>query len=262
MTMSKTPVVARPRLITPSVIVAVLVAAACMFALSATVASAAKVQLRVEGAKKTHFNGTVDAKKGTLPGGTDDAEGCRANDTAVPFTEANPLTALLAAFGAKKLETSGTFFSFGTMLCTINGERPKDAMAGWLVRINQQDSTRPAGYATATDKLKKGDRVLVYYSPGFGAFTDAYELTGPRTVRAGKKVRFRVAAYSTATDKRSWPAKVLVSGGGAKARTAKNGRVTLRFKRAGRFLVRATGKKAVRGSLQVRVLKAKKKSKK
>jgi hypothetical protein len=217
-------------------------------ALFASTAQAAVVKLRVEGAKRTHFNGVVKTDGGWVPGGVDNPTGCRANSTPASFTKPNPLTALVAALGAKKVASSGTQFDWGTMLCSVAGEAPKDAAGGWLVRINQQDSTRKQGYATATDELKSGDSVLFYLSPSFGHFTAALELTGPKTVRAGSRAKLRVASYATANDAKTWANGARVSGAGASGKTAANGRVTLRFKRPGRKLIRATAGGAVRGT--------------
>jgi hypothetical protein len=233
-------------------LVLAIVAALSLLALAPS-AQAVKVKVRIEGAKKTHFNGTVRTSGGAVPGGVDNATGCRANATPAEFSKANGLTALVSALGAKKVATSGTFFGWGTMLCSVAGEAPEDAAGGWYVRINQQDSTRPAGFATATDELKNGDSVLFYYSPGFGHFAAALELTGPRTVRAGKKVTLRVASYATANDAKTWAAGARVAGGRASGKTGADGRVKLRFRRTGRQLIRASASGAVRGSIWITV---------
>ncbi|MBJ7355449.1 MAG: hypothetical protein JHC98_11550 [Thermoleophilaceae bacterium] len=235
---------------------AVLIALTAIFvftALGASTASAISVKLRVEGASTTQFNGTVNTGPRFVPGGVDDPTGCRANGTGQSFSSPNGLTALTDALGDGNVGTSGTFFSFGTLLCKVNSEIPTTAGGGWLFRINQTDSTAPNGYVTGTDPLSDGDKVLIYLSPSYGYFSSALELRLPEAAKPGQPVTGFVDSYSTADDSKSLGTGVTVSGGGASATSDANGGVSLTFPTAGRYLVTATRSGAIRGSQWVTV---------
>jgi hypothetical protein len=232
----------------------------CSLALTATAgaASEAKIKIRVEGAKKTHFNGKVATGGGTVPGGTNSAN-CPANTESNVFTKPNPLTALVAAVGSNGLTTSGKQYGWGIMLCSVKGETVSDSefsrSGGWLVRINQKDSTLPAGFATATTDLKSGDSVLIFKSPGYGVLSSSLELTGPSKVKKGRKATFKVASYALANDVRTAGAGLKVKVGRYSGKTNSKGQVKIKLKKAGRFLARVSGPGAIRGTTWVTVKK-------
>jgi hypothetical protein len=227
-------------------------AAALLLMLWATAAGATTVHLRVEGASATHFSGDVDTSPGDVPGAPD-RPACRSNTTPATFSSANPITAVRDALGAGKVTTSGTFYNWGTMLCSVDGEFPADVNGGWLVRINQQDTTAPGGYVTATNPLSDGDSVVLFLSPAWGFYSSSLELHLPAEARPGEPVTGWVDSFSMATDAKSPAASVNVSGGGASAQTGVDGSFRIAFPATGRYLVTAGAAGAVRGSQWVTV---------
>ncbi len=233
-------------------LVALLATTITILAVLAAGAAAATVKLRIEGATTTHFNGSVTTAARSVPGAPD-SPACRANETPATFTTPNTITAVADALGAGNVTTSGTHYGWGTMLCSIAGEAPVDANGGWLVRINQQDSTAPNGYVTATDPLSNGDSVVLFLSPAWGHFTSSLELILPAEVKTGQSVVGHVDTYDMTTDAKAPAAGVAVAGGAASATSAADGSVQLSFPAAGRYLVTAEKSGAVRGSQWVTV---------
>ncbi|MBJ7458068.1 MAG: hypothetical protein JHD02_02655 [Thermoleophilaceae bacterium] len=232
-----------------------LIALAAILTLAAfgsATASAITVNLRVEGASATQFSGPVTTNARTVPGGTD-TPACRADSTAPVFASPNSFTAVADALGDANIATSGGFYGWGTLLCGINGEFPADTLGGWLVRINQQDSTAPNGYVTAADPLTDGANVLVFLSPSYGHFSSSLELRLPATAKPGVPVSGFVDSFDTSTDVKSAASGASVSGPGSSATAGDDGSFTMTFPSAGRFLVNATSKGAVRGSQWVTV---------
>lgn len=233
-----------------------LVVAACALVLaSAITASAATVHLRIEGATKTQFNGDVTTNGRSVPGGVDRPE-CRSTTTARDFPAANGLTAVADALGEANMSTSGTQYGWGTMLCSANGEFPASTTAGWLFRLNQQDSTTPNGYVTGTDPLSNGDSLLIYMSPSYGYFTSSLELKLPNTANPGVPVTGYVDSYDTGTDVKSTGPGAAISGGGASSTSGADGSFSITFPTAGKFLVTAERDKSIRGSQWVTVSEA------
>lgn len=240
---------------TPSRIHAALIALAVLIVSLVAVSSASaavNVHLRVEGATTTHFSGDVTTDAGSVQGATDRPE-CRSNLTPATFATPNAITAAASAVGAANVTTSGTHYGWGTMLCSVNGEFPADANGGWLVRINQQDSTAPNGYVTATDPLSNGDSVVLYMSPAYGHFNASLELRLPATAKPGVPVTGYVDSFSTANDAKTPGSGVAISGGGASATSAADGSFQLTFPSEGKFLVAANKASAIRGSQWVTV---------
>jgi hypothetical protein len=247
MTMKKALTPLKPR--------AVLIALAAIFILTvigASTASAITVNLRVEGATKTQFSGAVTTTARTVPGGTDRPE-CRANSTAPNFATPNAFTAIADAVGDGNIATSGGYYGWGTLICGVNGEFPADTLGGWLVRINQQDSTAPNGYVTAADPLTDGSSVLVYLSPSYGALSSSLELRLPTTAKPGVPVSGFVDSFDNSTDAKSPGNGAAVSGGGASATAGSDGAFSITFPNAGKFLVNANASGSVRGSQWITV---------
>ncbi len=215
-------------------------------------ANAITVNLRVEGATKTLFSGSVVTGGRSVPGSTDRPE-CRANTTPASFASPNTFTAIADAVGESNIASSGTYYGWGTMLCAVNGEFPADTIGGWLVRINQQDSTAPNGYVTAADPLTEGSSVVAFLSPASGAFDSSLELRLPTTAKPGVPVGGFVDSFDTATDVKSSGSGAAVTGGGANATAGADGGFSITFPSEGKFLVNATASGAVRGSQWVSV---------
>lgn len=212
--------------------------------------AAVTVDLRVEGLHTTQFNGTVTTDARSVPGSTD-TPACRANAEPAAFSVPNSITAVADALPG--VATSGTFYGWGTMLCTANGEGPADANAGWLVRINQQDSTAPNGYVTATDPLSNGDSVIVYMSPTYGYFSASLDLRLPATAKPGQPVTGYVNSFDTATDARSPGIGATIVGAGGTASSRADGSFEITFTTPGRHLVTAEKAGAIRGSQWVTI---------
>lgn len=234
--------------------VALLALAAVMTVagLGAANASAINVQLRVEGATKTLFSGSVSTAARSVPGSTDRPE-CRANTTPATFASPNTFTAIADAVGESNIASSGTYYGWGTMLCAVSGEFPADTLGGWFVRINQQDSTAPNGYVTAADPITEGSSVVAFLSPAYGAFTSSLELRLPTSAKPGVPVSGFVDSFDTGTDAKSSGSGASVSGGGASATAGADGGFSITFPAEGKFLVNASAANAVRGSQWVTV---------
>ncbi len=227
-------------------------AAIVLIAAFAPSAWAANVNLRIEGSSLTHFNGDVTTEARSVPGGADRPE-CRSNETPANFKSPNTLTAVADALGDANMSSSGTYFDWGTIVCSVNGEFSPDNLGGWYVRINQQDSTAPNGYVLATDPLSNGDRVVLFYAPSFGVFTASLEVKLPAEVKPNEPVTGYVDSYSTSTDAKSPAAGASISGGGATASSGADGSFQITFPTAGKYLVRAEKASAIRGSQWVTV---------
>jgi len=221
--------------------------------LGAANASAINVNLRVEGATKTLFSGSVSTAARSVPGSTDRPE-CRANTTPAAFATPNTFTAIADAVGDSNIASSGTYYGWGTLLCAVSGEFPADTLGGWLVRINQQDSTAPNGYVTAADPLTEGSSVVAFLSPAYGAFTSSLELRLPLTAKTGVPAGGFVDSFDTSTDAKSPGSGAAVYGGGASTTAGADGGFSITFPTAGTYLVHAAAPNAVRGSQWVTVI--------
>lgn len=227
-------------------------AAITVLAIAASTATAASVHLRVEGATKTYFSGDVTTNARSVPSGVDQPF-CRADGNPSSFATANTITALADAIGDAKVGTSGTFYGWGTLLCSVDGEAPADKNGGWLVRINQQDSTSPNGYVTATDPLSDNDSVVLFFSPEYGHYSSSLELRVPAQARPGQAVTGYVDSFDASTDVKSIGVGAAISGGGANATSGADGSFQITFPTEGKFLVTASKSGAIRGSQWVTV---------
>lgn len=237
-----------------SVVVAVVAMAftlSMVLALGAASASAVNVDLRIEGESVTHFNGVVNTGPRSVAGGVD-SPSCRANGTANDFAEPNALTAAADALGTA-VTTSGTFYGWGTLLCSVNGEAVPSTLAGWLIRINNKNNTAPGGYVTATTELSEGDSVLFYMSPEYTSFSSSLDVQAPATAAPGQPFTIYVDEYEHTGDTKSPAAGVSIHSTGVATTTAANGTATISLPSSGRFLVTANKSGAVRGSAWVTV---------
>ncbi|MFT4048683.1 MAG: carboxypeptidase-like regulatory domain-containing protein [Solirubrobacterales bacterium] len=225
----------------------IAIAAITMLALAASTAAAVNVHLRIEGQSKTYFSGDVDTTAGSVAAAADQPN-CRSNGTASVFANPNTITAAAAALGGDKVGTSGTFYSWGTLVCNVDGEASTDSNGGWLVRINQQDSTSPNGYVLATDPLSNNDSVVLFFSPSYGYYTASLELNLPATAKPGQTITGYVDSYNTADDTKSAGSGVSVTGGASSTTSASDGSFQITFPAAGRYLVSANKSGALRGS--------------
>ncbi len=222
-----------------------------VLALGVATASAVNVKLRIEGSSTTHFNGIVNTGPRSVAGGVD-SPNCRANGTANAFAEPNALTAAADALGSA-VTTSGTFYGWGTLLCSVNGEAVPSTLAGWLIRINNKNNTAPGGFVTATTPLSEGDSVLFYMSPEFATFSSSLDIAAPVTAQPGQPFTILVDEYEHAGDTKSPAAGVSIHSTGVATTTAANGAATISLPSSGRFLVTASKAGAVRGSAWVTI---------
>lgn len=222
-----------------------------LLAVFAASASAINVKLRIEGDTTTQFNGAVSTGPRSVAGGVD-SPNCRANGTPNDFTEPNALTAAADALGSA-VTTSGTFYGWGTLLCSVNGETVPSTLAGWLIRINNKNNTAPGGFVTATTKLEEGDSVLFYMSPEFTTFGSSLEIKAPANAAPGQPITVLVDEYEHSGDTKSAASGVSVKAGGSSTTTAVDGSATLTFPASGKFLITATKSGAVRGSAWITV---------
>ncbi|MGH2906508.1 MAG: hypothetical protein ACRDKI_07025 [Solirubrobacterales bacterium] len=226
-----------------------IVAACSVFAASA---SATNVNLRVEGTAGTFFSGPVSTNGGSVPGDPANGAYCHSNTTPNVYGAANGLTAVVAALGAANVTTSGTNYSWGVQLCSINGEGTP-ASGGWLTKINNKSASLPAGFASATDPLSEGDTILFYRITSYVGTDASLDLKLPANVPPGQSIATQVNEWADSNDAKSAPSGVTVSGGGATATTDSNGQANLVFPASGKFLVTAEKSGKIRGSAYVTV---------
>lgn len=230
----------------------VALAAIAMLALSAGVASAVTVHLRVEGQTTTYFSGDVNTSARSVPGNPNTSF-CPSDENPAVFATPNTITAAADALGDAAIGTTGTHYNWGTMLCRVQAEAPTDKSGGWLVRINQQDSTSPNTYVTATDPLSNNDSVVLFFSPAYGFYTSSLELRLPATAKPGEAVTGYVDSFDTGTDVKSAGSGATVQGGGASASSGTDGSFQITFPASGKYLVTADKSGAIRGSQWVTV---------
>jgi hypothetical protein len=236
-------------------VAALCIASLCVLALAlATTAQAstnANVHLRVEAPTETLYNGSVNTGPRTVAGGVD-TPACRANGQGHAYPSANPLTAIQDAFGVGGYKTSGTYYSFGTLLCSVGG------VSGtfndyWFFKINNNAHPQPAGYASGETELNDGDDVVAYFDLAAEANTHTLDLKIPPTASPGQTVTGTVNAYDNSTDEKTTPAGVAVIGDSVSATTNSNGQFTFAIPKSGKFLLGATLAHAIRASAWISI---------
>jgi hypothetical protein len=233
---------------------AVLIAAlAC--AAPAT-ASPTKVNVRVEGAKKTIFEGAVTTDGHAL---TKDASGPHpcdgTNGGANPTPGATLTAALDDATKLSGLDWTGSWDdSFKDFLVNSIGPDAASSTNFWGYALNGI----PTSVGGCQQQVKAGDEVLFYYG---GTFKYILHASGPSKVRAGKLFHVKVIAYETSYDAAGTATTVKKPIGGAKVgskKTNSKGIATLRFRTAGTKRLKARRASSVRSNqVTVKVLKAK-----
>jgi hypothetical protein len=224
-------------------------ASVSVIALSASAAAATKVNVRVEGAKATLFEGDVSASAGSLLSNIGEDRSSHlcnvASNGGSGGAAATPSRALLAAselplgdrLGPIGFEWYESFSDF--LVGSIGGEAPSGDNY-WELSVNWKVA-EVGGCGVA---LKKGDQVLWAVSDGA---TPALRLKAPKVARKGRA--FNVRVTSGATGKAVAGARV----GGATTGASGLARLTLRFgsKRA----LGATKRGAIRSNIESVVLR-------
>ncbi|MFY9488174.1 MAG: hypothetical protein WAP35_05705 [Solirubrobacterales bacterium] len=222
-----------------------------VFAVGASAAVNATVNLRIEAPDKTLFNGPVSAGPGTVAGGVDTPE-CRANAQGVNYSKATVLTAIQTALGAGGYRTSGTHYSFGTLICSLGGHAvtPVDY---WFVKNNNSGHPQPAGYVSGDTELENGDDVLVYFQIAAANITKTLDIKLPANAQPGQTVTGSVAAYDNDTDAKSPAAGATVAADGAVATTDAQGEFKIALPKPGKQLVTAEAAHAIRASTNITI---------
>jgi len=223
-------------------------AAACLLALSLTLAVAAsasafKADLRVVGsggkvlAERTVPTANLSVK--TSPKATCFGPGSGGSGDKVQL-KANTAMGLLAS-GAKMIAALrplliSDHFDFGLALCGIGGNVAKGS-ASWYLKINHE-SLEVGGEVA---KIKPGDEVLWALvkteAPDF-AYPDELGLTAPDAVKAGVPFTVRVWAYD-GKGRRTPQKGATVTG--AESPTGADGRATVTLNRPRRLIARSAG---------------------
>ncbi len=224
-------------------------AAVFVIALSASAAAATKVNVRVEGAKATLFEGDVSVGPGRLTSNRGKDRGSHLCNVAANggngAPAATPTRALLAAaelplgdrLGPLGLEWYGSFNDF--LVGSIGGEAPTGDNY-WELSVNWQVA-EVGGCGVA---LKNGDEVLWAVSNGS---TPALRLDAPAVARKGRP--FNVRVTSGATGKAVAGARV----GGAT--TGVNGFARLTLRSGSKRALGATKRGAIRSNVESIVLR-------
>jgi hypothetical protein len=231
-------------------IISFRLAAACVLALSLTLAFAASAigkgplaDLRVVGAggkvlaEKTVASANVSVKTspkatcfGPGSGGSGDSVQLKA-DTAMGLLAAGAKT--IAALRPLLISDS---FDFGLALCGIGSSVAKGS-SSWYLKINHR-SLSVGGDAA---KIKPGDEVLYALAkteaPDY-EYPDELALTAPDSVKAGQAFTVRVFAYDEKGKRTPQPgAKVT----GAEEPTGADGRTTVTLMKPARLIARSAG---------------------
>jgi hypothetical protein len=243
----------RPARIRPAIaiILALLLAAVCASILSVARASASApsgaVTVRVEGPK-----GTLVPATGVL----------LSDGTVVKDGVATDSCSELSAAGALELATRGDWggtwsSSFSAyFLTTIDGlSYPSTGAEYWAFWVNDA----PSAQGICSYDPKPGDSLL-FYPDCFGKTcpksAGVLGVKAPATAVVGRSFAVSVTEYSDAKGTPSKAVGATVSGGGAMAKTAANGRATLSFTRPGRFTLKVHARHAVRTETTVCVAAA------
>ncbi len=198
-----------------------------LFVCAAAQAAPVTVNVRIEGATRTIFQGRVTTEPETL---TKDASGPHAcngeNGGANKTPGATATTALDAATRKAGVAWTATWNqSYGDFFIDSIGSDTGSATRFWTVAVNYQDLLTGA----CQDELKNGDQVLWYFGPGA---KDLLVLRAPTHARARRGVRVKVIDGRTGKP----VAGATVDG----HRSNLEGVVTVRFARAGHHVLTAT----------------------
>ena len=214
-----------------------------VIALSASAAAATKVNVRVEGAKATLYDGSVSVSGGQLASNRGADRGshlCNVAANGGGAVAATPTRALQAAaeraLGDRLLPLGLEWYdSFGDFLVgSVGGEAPSGD-SYWELSVNWKVAEL-GGCAVA---LKNGDEVLWAVSDGA---TPSLRLTTPKAARRGRS--FSVRVTNGASGKGVAGARV----GGQTTNSA--GRATLTLKSVGTRVLRATKAAATRSNVR------------
>lgn len=198
------------------------------------------VNVRIEGPKRTFFDGNVAARPEVLTKDSSGPHACNGENNGANKTPgATVTTALDAAARKAHFSWAATWYSSPPdFLVTAIGPFAGGSSTFWSAVLNYK--TLPVGGCQV--EVHTGDQVLWYF-----ASTQKYdlELIGPKHVGSGHALKLKVLAYSTSAPYASRPA-ASASVDGHKAST--HGIVTLHITRRGRHKLRATMPDAVRSN--------------
>jgi hypothetical protein len=226
---------------------AVLVAALACAAPTAASAAPTKVKVRVEGATKTIFEGTVTTDVHPVDGGdgtgTHKCDGT--NGGAGTVSGPTPTSAMDDAMKLAGLTWAGSYdASFDDFLVSRIGPDAQTDTLFWGTALGGK-SLQVGGCQAV---VPAGAEVLWAYD-SFGK--KLLHASGPKTTRVGKLVSIQVVD----TDKGNVPVAGAHIGG---KKTNSKGIATLRFKTRGTKRLKATGTKAIRSNqITVKVKKKK-----
>jgi hypothetical protein len=224
-------------------------AAVFVMAISASAVAATKVNVRVEGAKATLFEGDVAVSAGKLTSNKGEDRSSHlcnvaANGGSGPAA-ATPTRALQAAselplgdrLGPLALEWYSSFSDF--LVGSIGGEAPSGNNY-WELSVNWQVA-EVGGCGVA---LKKGDQVLWAVSDGA---TPALRLKAPKVARKGRPFNVRVSVGATG--------KAVAGARVGGATTGANGLARLTLRSGSKRALGATKRGAIRSNIESVVLR-------
>ena len=228
---------------------ALVLASVFVIALSASAVAATKVNVRVEGAKATLFEGDVSVGPGRLTSTSGEDRGSHlcnvAGNGGNGAPAATPTGALLAAselplgdrLGPLALEWYSSFSDF--LVGSIGGEAPSGNNY-WELSVNWQVA-EVGGCGVA---LKKGDQVLWAVSDGA---TPALRLKAPKVARKGRPFNVRVSVGATG--------KAVAGARVGGATTGANGLARLTLRSGSKRALGATKRGAIRSNIESVVLR-------
>jgi hypothetical protein len=219
-------------------------------------AAPAKVDLRVEGATKTLFEGSVKTDGHSLNKDSSGSHPCDGTNGGVNPQPGPTVTSALddglkRAGLSWKASWSDDFSDF-----LVNGIGPDDATSSefWGNAVNGV----PPSVGGCQQQVKAGDEVLWYFG---GTFKQILEASAAKTTRVGRTFKVKVIAVVTTFDdtgKSSTSRKPIKGARIGGKKTDAKGIATLRFHSAGVKRLKATKSESVRSNqVRVKVLRKK-----
>jgi hypothetical protein len=210
--------------------------ASLALAVAPAVALAAKVSVRVEGAKKT----LQQAETVTTPGGSVTRFGAPKGVCPGSSAQGALQAATKGRWGGSYSKTYSEFF-----ITSIFGETPNSKTGYWSILVNN----KPASQGACQITLKPTDKLLFAVVPVKGT-VKPLGITAPKTATAGKSFTLKAVSYD-AKGKASPQAGVAFAG--VKGTTNKQGKLTVTESKAGTVTFTGTAKRCIRDETTVKI---------
>lgn len=199
-----------------------------------------QVNLRVEGAKSTIFEGTIRSRGhivSTVSGGTHPCDGTNNNASSTPGN--TPTASLDTAAQKANFTWDGTFGDFDDYFITRIGPDAQTKTQSWGILVNYKFTT----VGGCQFKDKENDNILFAYN----AFNAKYflKLDGPRSARTGRPFTLTVKEGMNGT---AVPNASVQAFSGSGATTDSRGNAQFVFPRPGNYSFKASRGDSIRSN--------------